>query len=867
MEISLENLEARGAVSPSDGCSMQPSDSFKGSENFGSDSVFYEKFLLEDLDSYMEDINVRLTISRMVSDSIIKGMVSAVSDEASEKIALKEAEISSLKTKLHSYESGSGEDREFWMSSAADETNNLKSEMLQSSFDLQAAGECGQNFDNLKLAAEEQFHRLAEGIRDMSEILVEMDSGVKQQGDMSEILVEMDQSISRLKNIFRLVCEDVDTMVSVPNVSVYEQKWENEFQQEIEGIVFQSYIRSLHEDFEKKLQEQRNCLLEIRRKKWITKVKELASLREELDIISRSLSVPEPGKLLFHGSHEVFEEWATTERKDWIHQKVWGNNLSQSVSIKEENGHSACEKSYKSNNSMPDIFESAQLKHMTWEELITYFNTEITKMKRNHELAVREITEEYFTFRRESLKEKGSSHLRKEKDLEGLRKKIPEVILKLDDILEENEKLVTASDDYESICMLKDKIENLVIENQRLRDMLADKRKEIKCLSSQVSEAANKMAHHSRTETSFLKKMLRLKCDMEDLKIDAFIQEEIHKILLRELTGKMQHDMCDTDVEAILMHEISAILFREAVKDANSAVGLALMKSSEARQKIIHLEAAVLEKEKALHSEVEEKEKLKKDLASLTALTEEKEKLVSDVGSQLMNKNERLELVCKELQSARDHVKQQERLISENNKESNSIKSRLTDALEQIRLYKVKIGSLDKKLEALLDAQRDAEKQRSILNTVVQEKQSMIVSAIQKEQKQKRQMESIVISVQELSKVMVDFECKVTEKFMENSARLEMLKTQSKPIVQQGKLLHKKEFVYRQALERRRSDLQKAEAEVDLLGDEVDSLLHLLEKLYIVLDHYSPILQHYTGVMEVLELVRRELKGERSKSI
>ncbi|KAF8413114.1 hypothetical protein HHK36_001090 [Tetracentron sinense] len=46
---------------------------------------------------------------------------------------------------------------------------------------------------------------------------------------------------------------------------------------------------------------------------------------------------------------------------------------------------------------------------------------------------------------------------------------------------------------------------------------------------------------------------------------------------------------------------------------------------------------------------------------------------------------------------------------------------------------------------------------------------------------------------------------------------------------------------------RRCYDLQKAEAEVDLLGDQVEALLGLLEKIYITLNHYSPVLQHYFG--------------------
>lgn len=57
--------------------------------------------LLEDLDSYLEDINDRLTISRMVNDSVIKGMVKAVQQLATEEIAAKEIEVAVLKERLH----------------------------------------------------------------------------------------------------------------------------------------------------------------------------------------------------------------------------------------------------------------------------------------------------------------------------------------------------------------------------------------------------------------------------------------------------------------------------------------------------------------------------------------------------------------------------------------------------------------------------------------------------------------------------------------------------------------------------------------------------------------------------------------------
>lgn len=91
----LESIRVSDAsVSSCGDESVQLSNSVKGSENLGDD-------LLEDLDSYLEDINDRLTISRMVSNSVIKGMVNAVAQEANEKIAMKNLEVAGLKEALH----------------------------------------------------------------------------------------------------------------------------------------------------------------------------------------------------------------------------------------------------------------------------------------------------------------------------------------------------------------------------------------------------------------------------------------------------------------------------------------------------------------------------------------------------------------------------------------------------------------------------------------------------------------------------------------------------------------------------------------------------------------------------------------------
>uniref|UniRef100_A0A8R7UJT3 Uncharacterized protein n=1 Tax=Triticum urartu TaxID=4572 RepID=A0A8R7UJT3_TRIUA len=66
-------------------------------------------------------------------------------------------------------------------------------------------------------------------------------------------------------------------------------------------------------------------------------------------------------------------------------------------------------------------------------------------------------------------------------------------------------------------------------------------------------------------------------------------------------------------------------------------------------------------------------------------------------------------------------------------------------------------------------------------------------------------------------------------------------------------------------LETRRSELQKAEAKVVILGDKVNTHVSLLEKIYVTLDHYSPTLQKYTGLLDAFLKTCKLVAGLRSR--
>ncbi|KAG1348239.1 WPP domain-associated protein [Cocos nucifera] len=855
VQLPVENSEAldERLGTSADG-SLSSSGSFKGNENIGNDSAFYEKFLLDDLDSYWDEINDRLSISRMVSDSVIKGIVNAVVEEAAAKIASKEAEIATLNEMLRSCKSDAALSNRLAPvvmlpkpSAIMVEIEKTNSELHKIYSDVSIDSNYAEQLGRIKFAAEEQLHRLQEDLQDLktSNCYGRIDGGSMDSGMCSilrkvkadEKFLRIDGQIDDLKVMLASGYEQINDIFCSVKTSIWEKQWEHEFQKEISNFMIQNSIRGLQDEFETKLYEQRG-LINTLIKNWQEKVAELATLREELDDISKSLWSSE-------NNHESFEEWSSAKRKEVFPRKVLGNH--HFPSHPEENGTIMMEKSEDSGKVMLEVAELSQLKHMTKEELVSYFKTEMTKMRRHHESALQEKTEDLFRLKRDFLKKKGSSPFRKDKDYELLKKKIPEVILKLNEILLEKEKLPPFHDDHDEVCRLKERIDCLFSENQHLRGLLLDKRKEVKHLSSQVSGAMSQISLHSSVEASFQKQIMKFKGDLEDMKMEISIRDELYNIILRELISKHKCIMEDIKFETISLQEIDSVIIKGVAWDAISTINPAISKYHTEKA---HLETKIFEKDKALRLEIEENKKLKQRIASLSSVMKEKEKLAIETGSTLMQQKKQFDLVHQELGLSRDQVRKQEILISDFKVESYSMKSRLNEAMQQIHQYELEINQLNEKLRSAMDALEEEGKQKAMLHHIIEEKQKSLSLFDTKGGEQARHLDHIIVTAMELSKAVVDFESRSAERIKWTESRLNMLTHQFEPLVKQAILLKKKEFWYKQILEIRCSNLQKAEAEVDLLGDEVDALLGLLGKIYVALDHYSPVLQHYPGLSE-----------------
>ncbi|XP_058196960.1 WPP domain-associated protein [Rhododendron vialii] len=822
-EVMVEVRDFGRRIGSSIEKAAQQVSSVRESENLGVD-------LLEDLDSYWEDINDRLMISRMVSDSVIKGMVKAVEQRAEEKIAAKELEVESLKEKMHLFQLGAdkseschearSQENGFYCSfSDAFVEHDKMTESLGSLRDV-AKGQIK------KLKMETDSIRGCSPMRRISSGSEFVGLGGILQEKAPESFTGVDNLFETLKTTMDNIYAQLDDMVHLTRASLCEWKLEQELQKEVEAVVIQNSIRSFCKEYEEKLWEQ-NTRLE--------RINEVSNLRKELDAILNSVSNPENGQLISHGSLDM----------DHLHKRGLSNHFSPSTSLWEGNGVFE-----ESNNGMPESWDAAQLKHMSKDELVNYFNSMITRMRRSHESKVQQMTEEFFSLKGEYLREKGYSLAhRKDKDLENLRKKIPDVILKLDDFIMENEKLSTLGSNAETLRNLKNRIDSLLSENRNLRDSLADQRKEVKCLSLQVSDAAEKMCKHILAEANLPKLTEDLKSDLEDAATEASATEKVCKCFLRKVTPKnncgaeeleMQPfqvpkicEIEDSDIESLVIQGICGVIFKETVKDAQSNIDELTKKYSDEYEKYrVSLESKALERKEELSLVIEEKERLKQEVRLLQESLEEKENLVT-----------------------------------ERVRELDLVKSELELALEQIEADKGTINRLDQKVELMTKEVRETNEHRNMLLAITEEKQNDWLLLQAKENEHRKQMQAVIVLIGGLSRGLSDFEVQVSEGIRNCNMRLEGTNSQLSSLVRKSNSLKNTALLYKKRLERRCNDLQMAEAEVDLLGDEVDALLSLLEKIYIALDHYSPIFQHYPGVIEILKLVRRELSRESTKSI
>ncbi|KAK2448313.1 hypothetical protein QL285_007593 [Trifolium repens] len=820
--------------------------------------------ILEEMESFFLDIDERLIISRMVSDSVIKGMVNAVEEQAAERIAQKESEVVGLKKMMSSLCVGSDESKMLWSSLRCNEPREDVTRRFLDSV-------VGKDRD-MKLVHEQlnQLRKEINKIRGVGSIrrfssgsdLVGL-GGILQE-NVPERWIYVDKAFESLKDTMESFCIKIEIKDQLSKTTALsEWQEEQEFRLEIELMVIRNCIQSLQQKFEQKLHD----ICESETRNSFYQYKEVSSLRQDLDSIFRTLSVFETGTLISHGSLENTDDWCHNKRAEHFHLKLSTDHLP--ASTLEQNG-----KHEDSKVSKPDNLDSASLKDMSKDDLITY----ITKMRRNHESQVQEKTEEIFSLRREllNLKERGSSFsLKKDKDFDLLKKKIPDVVSKLNEILDGNEKLRQFSENIESLSSFKDRFDFLQSENHELKDMLTNKEKELKSLSSQLSVAMEKLSQQQLTEENLLQTVQKLEDDVEDARAEVSVIQDVHKCLFEDMESKCRFITEELHLKYGFMQETYEVMLKDTINSVQASKGLEIEEAnieSIMMQGLLDInqiifKEALVDADKALKLEAAENNELKYEILMLKSTVEEKEKLIQGAMDALEQEKRKMESASEQLDSLRAKTDNQHKWIVENSKDLDVTKGKLDAATKEIEQYKEQMDMLHENLERKMNELGEIDKEKQELCAVTKKQQDALKCIEAKERETRKQMESTINLVRKLLTMVTDVEASVNKDISRNCLRLETMRSEFCFLKNKASALKTTGLVYKRKFETKSSDLAKAEAEVDLLGDEVETLLRLLERIYVALDHYSPILQHYPGIVEILELVRRELTGESRKLV
>lgn len=588
-------------------------------------------------------------------------------------------------------------------------------------------------------------------------------------------------------------------------------------------------------------------------------VQQIASKDEEIMLLHQRLLQLGNGSLSLHeGRDRKYDEvYSIRQQLDAISQSLlnseWGLPGSQynSEGAEDVSKHRGKEQFSRNGPTKDETHEAPSevvvdpscLTHMDRNALIAHFKKEMTSMKMQHDSEVQRNTEEIFALKRKLLNKEGSNpwHLRHNKEFEQVRKKIGEVVMRLDGLLLENNKRTTSGIKAETLAVAGQQDKSNAVDSEIQQQGTATNNQEAACVfSTQASQFASIEADHA-------KKIGTLESDIEDARIATIIGEEIEMIVLREFINEIKMELHGNELEYNMKQDICSVIQSEAVAEAALNVNSSLLKFNE--EKSCTEAASTLQKQ--------EIENLKLAIDSFSKVMREKEAFVCQIELGAMKGH--MDLLSHQVDLLADKVEKQDSCISEKNKEFDIIVGRLEQALQRVHQNEINFSELQDVFRNATDSLKEVEKQNQFLRDIIQDKEKVFTSTIYKEKEFKERMTNLVESMREFGNFVTDQQAIIANKVQHSESRFCLLKDQCKHLAKEGNLFKKKALWYKEISETRGSNLQKAELEVDLLGDEVEALTDLLAKIYIALDHYSPVLQHYTGVMETLNMIKKHI--------
>ncbi|KAF9595686.1 hypothetical protein IFM89_002590 [Coptis chinensis] len=342
--------------------------------------------------------------------------------------------------------------------------------------------------------------------------------------ELSTGFEKMGSDIDILKETLDVAFGMMSNAISLAEVGPTEQQWRWAVEKDAVAVVFRGFVRDVQEDVQRKVGERSKCGSRVLlSENWSQLMDEIAGLHHDLDqLVGRNEdrvqtvtirdSATSPPVKNVGGSASIAKEMICSK------QKVPSDESDVSVD--------RCENF---ENTYSEVKEQGHLEEGFQEDQEGQGSL-VAAIIRNHESIIRQKSEELNWLKGELLREKGCSAFKKDKGRDAIKKRIDDVISRLDSVIRENAKLDTSCDD--SRCF-----------------------DEKDSISRPLSEEVRQQ-----------------KEEQEDSDMRTVIMNDISVILHKSLVKDLHYKLHKYDTMNQIRNEVSEVFFRETVKEWNHKI-------------------------------------------------------------------------------------------------------------------------------------------------------------------------------------------------------------------------------------------------------------------------------------------------------
>ncbi|OVA18083.1 hypothetical protein BVC80_1835g496 [Macleaya cordata] len=345
---------------------------------------------------------------------------------------------------------------------------------------------------------------------------------------------KMGSDIDALKETLDLAFGMMDNAISLSEVKPMEQQWRWSIEKETVAIVFRGYLRDIQDNLGAKVRGGKKQGSLALMENWSELMNEITSLRHELENLMDQVK-----------TSNRRESMSPPSLKD-VADKAFSRKTSPSRGKpppEASSGSSALDRYGKPpNNTASKIKEPDPQEELSKEDSVGQGSL-VAEMIKNHETFIRQKNAESNWLKVEILREKGCLS-KKDMEPDTLKKRIQDIILRLDSIIKVNGDMDRGHDDG-----------GYVHENDSVNSNLAE---EIQLLK-QEKEFSNleSMIQHELYDILFKCLVKEYRVELYKYGVENLIREDISKVFLSEMVKEWNEDLESYYVGSRLREDIS----------------------------------------------------------------------------------------------------------------------------------------------------------------------------------------------------------------------------------------------------------------------------------------------------------------------